>query len=144
VNALLDTNVLSERARPRPDSALVRWLDGHDEDRAFISVISLAEIRRGIGRLPAGSRRTYLAAWVDTDLVTRFADRILAVDVHVADAWGVLVADGDRNGRPVPIMDGFLAATAKVHALTLATRNSRDFAHLGVPLVNPWHEDAAW
>jgi predicted nucleic acid-binding protein len=144
VNVLLDTNVLSERARPRPDPALARWVDGLDEDRAFISVISLAEIRRGIERLPDGKRRTYLATWVDTDLVARFAGRILPVDAHVADAWGVLVAGGDRNGRPVPIMDGFLAATATVHALTLATRNTRDFAHLGVPMVNPWNEDAAW
>jgi predicted nucleic acid-binding protein len=54
------------------------------------------------------------------------------------------VADGDRNDRPVPIMDGFLAATAAVHTLTLATRNTRDFVHLGVRPVNPWHEDAAW
>jgi predicted nucleic acid-binding protein len=144
VNVLLDTNVLSERARPRPDPALVRWIDDLDEDRAFISAISLAEIRRGIERLPAGNRRTYLAGWVERDLVARFAGRILAVDVQIADAWGVLVADGDRNGRPVPIMDGFLAATAAVHTLTIATRNTRDFARLGVPLVNPWSEDAAW
>jgi toxin FitB len=142
VNVLLDTNVLSERARPRPDPALVRWIDGLDEDCTFVSVISLAEIRRGIERLTASSRRTYLAAWLDRDLVSRFAGRILAVDLRVADTWGMLVADGDRNGTPVPIMDGFLAATAAVHGLTLATRNTRDFTRLGVPLVNPWSEGA--
>ncbi|WP_131746521.1 type II toxin-antitoxin system VapC family toxin [Frankia sp. Cppng1_Ct_nod] len=144
MNVLLDTNVLSERARPRPDPALVHWIDGLDEDHTFISVLSLAEIRRGIERLPAGSRRTYLAAWLDRDLVTRFADRILAVDLPVAQSWGVLVANGDRNGTPVPIIDGFLAATAAVHELTLATRNTGDFARLGIPLVNPWSDDATW
>ncbi|SBW22733.1 hypothetical protein FDG2_3049 [Candidatus Protofrankia californiensis] len=142
MNILLDTNVLSERARPRPDPTLVRWIDDLDEDRAFISVLSLAEIRRGIERLPVGNRRTYLAAWLDGDLVTRFADRILTVDIPVADAWGVLTAAGDCNGRPVPIIDGFLAATATVHGLTLATRNPRDFARLGIPLINPWNGDA--
>ena len=143
MNVLLDTNVLSERARPRPDPVLARWVDGLDEDRAFVSVISLAEIRRGIERLPASGRRTYLAAWLETDLAARFAGRVLTIDVQVADAWGVLVADGDRHGNPVPIMDGFLAATAVVHAMTI-TRNTRDFARLGVSLVNPWSEDAAW
>lgn len=144
MNVLLDTNVLSERARPRPDPALVRWVDGLDEDRAFVSVISLAEIRRGIERLPADNRRKYLTEWLDKELVTRFAGRILAVDLQVADAWGALVAAGDRTGNPVPIMDGFLAATATVHSLTVATRNVRDFARLGMPLVDPWSEDAAW
>ncbi|KLL11346.1 MULTISPECIES: type II toxin-antitoxin system VapC family toxin [Protofrankia] len=141
MNVLLDTNVLSERARPRPDPALVRWIDELDEDRAFISVLSLAEIRRGIERLSAGNRRTHLAAWLDADLVPRFADRILTVDIPIADAWGMLMADGDRNGRPVPVIDGFLAATATAHDLALATRNTRDFAHLGIPLINPWNDD---
>jgi len=143
VNVLLDTNVLSERARSRPDPALVRWVDHLNEDRAFVSVISLAEIRRGIERLPEGGRRTFLAAWLDRDLLTRFEGRILDVDVRVADAWGVLVADGDRSVRPVPIMGGFLAATAAVHGLTIATRNTRDFTRLGVPMVNPWSDDSA-
>ncbi|AEH09410.1 MULTISPECIES: PIN domain-containing protein [Protofrankia] len=87
--------------------------------------------------IPAGNRRTHLAAWLDADLVPRFADRILTVDIPIADAWGMLMADGDRNGRPAPVIDSFLAATATAHDLTLATRNTRDFTHLGIPLINP-------
>jgi len=135
---LLDTNVLSEVRRPEPHRQVVDWLDRLDEDRAFISVVSLAEIRRGVALMDAGRRRDALAEWLALDLPDRFAGRILAVDEGVAFVWGDLMAEAKRRGHGLASMDGLLAATALSRDLTLVTRNVRDFEHLGVRLFDPW------
>lgn len=135
---LLDTNVVSEWAKPRPDPNVMRWLDEVDEDRVFLSVASFAEIRDGIERLPAGERRARLAAWLADDLPTRFHGRVLGIDRRIAETWGIIVARARRVGVAVDTMDAFLGATAQVHGLTLATRNARDFARVDVSLFNPW------
>lgn len=136
---LLDTNVLSEVRRPEPDRQVLRWLHEVDEDRTFISVISLAEIRKGVQLLPEGVRREALTAWLADDLPNRFSGRILPVDAPISLQWGDLVADCQRKGIALSIMDAFLAATAMVHDLRLVTRNLRDFASLGLPALNPWN-----
>jgi predicted nucleic acid-binding protein len=138
VTFLLDTSVISEWVKPRPDPGVVSWLAAVDEDRVFLSAISLAEIRRGIELLPEGRRRTRLADWLAGDLTARFEGRVLAVDRRVAEAWGVMMARGQRAGRRPSSIDAFFAATAAVHGLTLVTRNTSDFAALGIPLVDPW------
>jgi toxin FitB len=138
VSFLLDTNVISEWAKPQWDEHVVAWLADEDEDRIYLSVVSFAEIRYGIERLPAGKRREHLAAWLIDDLPSRFEGRILDVDQRVAEAWGVMTARGQRAGANVTAMDAFFAATADVHGLTLVTRNVRDFAQLGIRLLNPW------
>lgn len=135
---LLDTNVLSEARRPEPDRRVLEWLDRLDEDRAFISVVSLAEIRRGVALMNAGRRRDALAEWLARDLPERFAGRILAVDQNTAFAWGDLMAEAKRRGIGLASMDGLLAAAALTHDLTLVTRNVRDFENLGVKLFDPW------
>ena len=135
---LLDTNVISEPSRPRPDPAVMAWLAGTDEDLMFLSVATLAEINRSVEKLPAGKRQRLLRAWLLEDLVTRFEDRILPVDAGVALLWGVLVARAERAGRDIEAMDALIAATAERHSLTLVTRNVADFAHLSLPLLNPW------
>lgn len=139
MNFLLDTNVLSEVRRPEPDHRVLRWLHEVDEDRTFISVISLAEIRKGVRLLPEGRRRDALAAWLSQDLPDRFSGRILVVDTPVSLQWGDLVADCRRKGTALSILDAFLAATAIVHDLRLVTRNLRDFASLGIETLNPWN-----
>lgn len=141
MNFLLDTNVLSEVRRPVPDRRVIGWLDTVDEDRVFISTASLAELQRGIELLDAGRRRTALAAWLSHDLPSRFAGRILAIDQAVALRWGDVMAAGHRRGIALSVMDGFFAATALVHGLTLVTRNGKDFAATGTPLFNPWTDD---
>ena len=138
MNLLLDTNVLSEVQRPTPSTRVLTWLDTIDEDRAFISVASIAELRRGIALLEDGRRRTALAAWLAHDLPTRFAERILPIDHAAAERWGDLMAQSRRSGVAFSVMDGFLAATALANNLTLVTRNVKDFAAFGVPLLNPW------
>nr|WP_249803446.1 type II toxin-antitoxin system VapC family toxin [Bradyrhizobium sp. 21] len=137
---LLDTNVLSEVQRPAPSPGVLAWLDTVDEDRAFISVASIAELRRGIALLNDGRRRAALAAWLAHDLPARFAERILPIDRGVAERWGDLMAQSRKSGVALSVMDGFFAATALANNLTLVTRNVKDFAAFGVPLFNPWDD----
>ena len=138
MNFLLDTNVLSEMQRPAPDLKVLGWLDAVDEDRVFISVASIAEVRRGIALMNGGRRRDALAAWLTNDLPARFAERILPIDHAVAERWGDLMAQSRRSGVALSVMDGFFAATALAKGLTLVTRNVRDFAAFGVSHLNPW------
>ena len=135
---LLDTNVLSEVTKPRPDEGVMSWLHGLDEDRTFISVISIAEIRRGVALMDAGRRRDALGEWLAHDLPQRFEDRIIPVDGAVALAWGDLMAVAKRSGRGLSSMDGLIAATTTAHQLTLATRNTRDFEGWGIEIIDPW------
>jgi predicted nucleic acid-binding protein len=138
MNFLLDTNVISEWVRPQPDRHVVAWLAELDEDRVFLSVIALAEIRRGIEMLPTGRRRDLLAGWLAEELPARFEKRILDINPLVAETWGVVMAGGQKTGLTLGSMDAFVAATAEVHRLTLATRNVKDFQRLGIPVFDPW------
>jgi toxin FitB len=138
VNFLLDTNVLSEVRRPAPDRTMLGWLDTIDEDRVFISVASIAELRRGVALMDDGRRRTALADWLANDLPARFAERVLPIDRAIAERWGDLMAQSRRSGVALSVMDGFFAATALAKDLTLVTRNVRDFESFDVKLKNPW------
>ena len=140
MNLLLDTNVLSEVQRPAPNLKVLGWLDAVDEDRVFISVASIAELKRGIALMDDGRRREALADWLANDLPGRFAGRILPINRAVAEHWGSLMAHSRRSGVALSVMDGFFAATALASELTLVTRNVKDFTSFGVPLSNPWHE----
>jgi toxin FitB len=138
VNFLLDINVLSEVRRPQPSPAVMAWLDNADEDRTFISVISLAELRRGISLMDDGRRRDALAEWLANDLSERFSGRILEVDRETAMRWGDLMAESRRRGVALATMDALLAAGALANKLTLVTRNTKDFEPFGIALMNPW------
>lgn len=138
MNLLLDTNVLSEVQRPAPDANVLRWLHTADEDRLFISVASIAELRRGVALMDEGRRREALTEWLANDLPARFADRVLPIDQAVAERWGHLMAQSRRRGVALSVMNGFFAATALAHGLALVTRNVRDFASFEVSLFNPW------
>lgn len=135
---LLDTNILSEVTKPRPKVRVMEWLDGLDEDRAFISVVSIAEIRRGVALMDHGRKRDALAEWLAEDLPRRFGNRAIPVDELVALAWGDLMGSAKRSGRGMSSMDGLIAATAIKHNLTLATRNIKDFEGFGISLLDPW------
>jgi len=141
VSFLLDTNVISEWVKPEPNPQVVAWLNEVPEDRVFLSVAALAEIRRGVELMPAGKRRDRLASWLTEDLPVRFEGRILDIDGRIADAWGILMARGQKAGINVGTLDAFFAATAEVHGLTLVTRNVHDFLKLGIRLLNPWHTE---
>lgn len=135
MNYLLDTNVLSEPMRPRPDRRVKGWVQAVPESSLYISVLSVGEIRRGVEELPAGPRRTRLATWLDVDLPEWFEARLLPVTVEVADRWGRLLAE---VGRPVPAVDSLLAATALHHGMVVVTRDVEDFRFPALTVINPW------
>lgn len=132
---LVDTNVLSELRRPRPNPAVRDWFAQRPAATLFLSVLTLGEIRKGVQGVADARRRQALSDWLEADLPGFFTGRVLAVDATVADRWGRLVAEA---GRPLPAIDSLLAATAAVHGLVLVTRNLRDFAGLPVQVFSPW------
>jgi predicted nucleic acid-binding protein len=135
---LLDTNVISELVKPRPETRVVSWIAATDESLLFLSVLTIGEIRRGISSLPSTTRRATLEAWLDSSLLVRFNGRILPIDQGVADRWGRLTGSPAARKSPIPVIDGLLAATALHHNLTLVTRNSSDIAAAAVPIFDPW------
>ena len=135
---LLDTNVVSELVRPGANSQVLKWIDSVPEEQAFISVITVAEIRKGVASLPSGRRRDVLDEWLSFDLVERFQGRIMDVTIEIADVWGRLAGQAKAGGFAFAVMDGLIAATAVAHSMVVATRNTRNFAGHGVSLVDPW------
>lgn len=118
---LIDTNVLSELRRKKPDPGVVEWFTLHPAGSLYLSVLTLGEIRKGIEGVADATRRQALLDWLETELPAFFAGRLIAVDAAVADRWGRLIA---HAGRPLPAIDSLLAATALEHDLVLVTRNT--------------------
>ena len=137
---LLDTNVISELVKPRPEASVTAWVEDTDESLLYLSVLTLGEIRRGIAALPQSRRRAILEAWLNKDLRSRFEDRILIIDQNVADRWGLLTAVARNSGIALPVIDGLLAATALEHNLTLVTRDTGQIPSMGVAVFNPWEK----
>lgn len=135
---LLDTNIPSELTYPRPEPLVKRWLDEVDDELLFFSVISLAEICKGIAKLPESKKRTQLQDWLDVTLRPWFAGRILPITEPIAERLGRWAGEGEANGRTIKLADGLIAATAQEHDLTVVTRNVKDFAAFGISVLNPW------
>lgn len=135
---LVDTDVLSEAVRKKPNEAVLRWLRAN-EASLHVSAITIGELRRGIERLPRGKRREALLEWLG-NLCGIMKGRILSFNVGVAHVWGQLKAAWDTRGIVVPSLDSQLAATAHRHGLTLVTRNEKHFRETGVSVVNPFAE----
>lgn len=135
---LLDTNVLSEPMKERPNPGVLAWLSQVNEDQAFVSVVTITELRYGVERLAIGKRRERFDGWLRKDLIARFEGRILPVDLRIADACGGLMARSESMGRPIEARDAFIAATAEVHGLTLVTRNTSDFEPTLRAIISPW------
>src|SRR5579862_8584389 len=119
---LLDTNVISELVSVKPDQRVLDWMEAADENLLYLSVMTLGEIRQGVATLPQSRKRTRLETWLEVDLHSRFAGRILAVDEDVADRWGWVMAQAQVKGMMLPVVDGLLAATALHNNLTTVTR----------------------
>jgi predicted nucleic acid-binding protein len=135
---LLDTNVISEILRPRPDPRVELWFESTEEELLVLSVLTIGEIRKGIAILGDAARKTTLETWLTGNLMVRFAGRILPIDETVAALWGQVTGSLAKQGFRVPVIDGLLASTALHHNLTLVTRNTRDVAPTGVALLDPW------
>jgi predicted nucleic acid-binding protein len=136
---LLDTNVVSELMKPRPNRRVATWVHATPEELMHLSVITLGEIRKGIDLLKEDDpRRAALQSWLDRDLRIRFAGRLLPFDDGVAERWGQVEALAKRQRHMVPTIDAQLAATALHYGLTFVTRNIAHVRHVAVPAFDPW------
>lgn len=138
MKALLDTCVISEFIAKQPNPKVVEFLDALDADDAYLSVITIGEIIKGIEKLPASRRKTQLRDWLQDDLLARFQGKILPLDTDVIVEWGMLVARTELTGKAMPAVDSLIAATAIANKMTLVTRNVSDFEAAGIEVVNPW------
>jgi len=135
---LLDTCLISELVKDKPDVGVLEWIEQQDEQALFLSVLTLGELQKGVSKLPDGRKKTQLLNWLDDDLQTRFTGRMLDVDATVATLWGRLQGEAERRGRRMPVIDSLLAATAHANKLAIVTRNGVDMAESGVEVINPW------
>jgi predicted nucleic acid-binding protein len=134
---LLDTCIISELIKPKPEPALVEWLGGQAEDRLYLSVLTLGEIEKGIAKLTDSKRIEKLEAWLE-DLRRRFEGRWLEVSLEVGRKWGRIQGEAERAGRKFPAIDGLIAATALHFGCTIVTRNVADLAASGAKIFDPW------
>ena len=135
---LVDTCVISELMKKRPDKNVLAWVREQEESALFLSVLTLGELEKGVSRLEDGSKKQQFRDWIDHDLKRRFSGRVLPLDYETACRWGLISGQADRAGAPMPVVDVMLAATALIHGLTLVTRNTDDVAPSNVPVLNPW------
>jgi predicted nucleic acid-binding protein len=137
---LVDTNIPSELTRERPDARVAAFLNNVGQRRVFLSVLTIGEICKGIAELPASQRRAGLQDWLDIEVRSWFAGRILPVTEAIAERWGYLAAAAKQKGMTLAVVDGLIAASALHHDLTVVTRNVKDFAGLGADVFNPWDD----
>jgi predicted nucleic acid-binding protein len=135
---LLDTNVISELIRRPAAPRVVQWMGSQADTDLYLSSVTLGEMIRGAERLAEGRHRQTLENWLKTAVLARFKGRVLAFDRETATIWGRILGEGDRQGRPRPIIDAQIAATAIRHQMVLATRNTSDHAAMGAQIFNPW------
>ncbi len=135
---LLDTNVVSDLRKPRPNAGLAAWIASADEQRLFLSVLSIGELRIGIAIQSDARKRGALETWLVSDLLSRFQGRILPFDLDVSQQWGRIEGRARLGAGKLPIVDSQLAATAIHHGLTLVTNNESDFSRTGASILNPW------
>jgi len=135
---ILDTNILSELMRPKPDSGVLKWLDAQEVSQLAITSITVAEVLFGLACLPAGQRKRRLQLQAADMFNEDFGDSTLSFDADSAMAYAAMIASSRASGRVVSMADGQIASICAVHKATLATRNTKDFRHLPIELLNPW------
>jgi toxin FitB len=136
---LLDTSLISELVKSKPQRSVLDWAEACDEHSLFLSILTLGELQEGVTKLAQSKRKEFLQSWISNDLIQRFRSRILSVDEEVAVVWGRIQGEAERRGRPMPAVDSLIAATAFAHQLTVVTRNSSDIEKSGVSVFNPWN-----
>jgi len=133
---LLDTNVISELIRSKPNVQVIDWFKNIPDEMLYLSVLTLGEIRKGIEGITDLNRKEKVRVWLEHDLPIWFEERILHVDLHVADRWGRL--QSDMRGTVLPAIDSLIAATALCYDMRLVTRNKKDFKNYSLEVINPW------
>ena len=140
MNYLIDTNALSELTKIKGDTKVIQWFNETPNYELFLSVLTIAEIRKGIEKLKDSSKKDVLTTWLQTELDERFKNRILSFGISEAMIWGKLTARMENTGINLPIIDSMIAAIALSKNAILVTRNTKDFEATGVKLLNPWLE----
>lgn len=135
---LVDTNVVSEPLRPRPEPRVVEWLDGQALETLYVSAVTVAELRFGVRCLPAGRRRERLRGDLERRVLPTFAGRVLSFDLAATDAYAELMAEARASGRAVSASDGYIAATAAANGMAVATRDTAPFEAAGIETIDPW------
>jgi predicted nucleic acid-binding protein len=135
---VLDTNVISEPRRPRPEPTVTVWLAGQSFERLYLTATVVGELAHGIAILPPGRRRGTFEAWLFELVHEQFAGRILSFDGEAALLFGQILAAARARGRPTDAGDAQIAAVARLHGMAVATRDVGDFQPLGVTVINPW------
>ena len=137
---LLDTCVISEIIKPRPDGNVILWMQNQKEEDLYVSVLTFGEIEKGIEKLPEGFKKNHLKLWVEGELKKRFDGRIIPIDIRIATRWGEIQGIAELSGKPMPSIDGFIAASGLVYNCTVVTRNIPDMEQSSAVLLNPWLE----
>jgi toxin FitB len=141
VKWLLDTNVVSESVRPDPNRRVLAWVAAHPGEELAISILTVAELCDGVAALGDASRQRAFDAWMNTHILPNFGDRTLPVTLEILVDWLGLSRALNAKGRPRVAADLLIAATARIHDLTIVTRNVRDFIDTGVVVYDPWSGD---
>lgn len=135
---ILDTNVISEPLRQKPETRVVEWIDAQPIETLYMSAITVAELRFGIASLPAGKRKDRLQTSLEKQLFPMFAGRILAFNLAASDCYGTLMAQAQSRGLAISTADGYIAAIAAANKMMVATRDEAPFKASGVEVINPW------
>ena len=135
---ILDTCVISELIKKKPNEKVISWLESQDEANLYLSVLTFGEIQKGIEKAPSQVRKKKLTLWLEEDLKERFKGKIIPIDQDVAIKWGEIQGITEKLGRTMPSIDGLIAVSALVHHCTVVTRNTSDMENSTVELLNPW------
>ena len=137
---LLDTCVISELIKQKPDKNVISWLTNQDESELFLSVLTFGEIEKGIEKAQNSTRKKKLRLWVEEDLKQRFEGKIIPIDLDVSTQWGIIQGLSEKAGKPMPTIDGLIAVTGLVNNCIIVTRNTSDMVQSTAELFNPWNK----
>lgn len=135
---LLDTNIISELISKQPNQKVLEFISSLREDDTYLSVITIGEIKSGIENVKSIERKEKLSLWFEQDLLSRFQNRIIDIDVNIMITWGKINQTLKSIGKPLPIMDSLIASSCIYGGFTLVTRNEKDFQNLDITIVNPF------
>ena len=143
MNYILDTCVISEMVKVKPDHHVIGWIRLQDEENLYLSVITIGEIQKGISKLAdSQKKKEQLQNWLSKELRDRFKTRILEINYAAAKIWGKVLGDCEKRGIALPAIDSLIASQAILHNMTVVTRNISDMEPSGVMLYNPWNVQA--
>lgn len=139
MNYLIDTCVISELVKTKPDLRVLQWVRLQDEESLFLSVITIGEIQKGISKLPdSRNKKQQLQNWLKNELQVRFKDRVIEITIGIAHVWGQVLGACEKKGATLPAIDSLIASQGIFHKMTVVTRNISDMEPSGVQLFNPW------